>query len=843
VDQYTKLQQALISAHESEQKLVAKCQSLGKQLRSDSGKLSTLMALHVADQKRCEALTAEIDAGRREKESLATRLQSLRTEVRTEQQKLDTLVRHLSQPSSTSERVREEEAAIQELEKRVKAISAECQSAKQELTRARERNLSLGDEFRAAKSTFGNISHDVSALQAQIRDAKAAVAAEEERRLAAERTLKETEDALASVQAGAEEKEELITRLTKEVAEGAREAAEAAASKEAAKTAFAASKQNVARIEKAVAIGTATHDRAKELVETLEDRVQVLRNEEAKLRLIRENARKELEEQQVLTQKAQSAANASEEERRRFETQIAALRTLIEGKDGKRAALRGCERERATYVRAREVLHQALRSANDLTETGKDAVRVVKASVSTAKREVSAYEASVRALQRVSENISSEVTALNRSLAEIAAKVRAAEEEGAERAKKVQELQTQLATTENQLRDQTRALSNATSQRGEWSKRTWIKRGDLKTLKLRAARLSSVLARILNGTKQERVSAMRLHDQCSSVHSMTVSIGKKNRAVDIAITQVHESANVCGKKVEELRTVVARAESAVTSEARTWSEARRQEASAARELIARSRDVAVTREELRGLRALVESARAAYQSLMDTVSAGERERDELMAALSELSADEAKWHDMGIAARKLKDALDSEKAVVSALKRASEYPLNIHRWRQLSATDSGAWALMRRIHKLQRLSRAVTAQLAEKDKLIEAEEKTYATVRKLASASASGEAAEEMRAYAAAVRDRQQRYVAVCKERTLAQQAAREEQVMLEDARAALMKLKQQYWAAKRKEQALKHNEEEAAEDGFSSASAFAALYDQDEGGTTLPAGEMNPVY
>jgi chromosome segregation ATPase len=825
VEQYTKLQQALLSAHESEQKLVSKCQSLGKQIRADSQKLTTLFALHDADKKRCAALRSEIEVGKEEKKRLAEQLHSLRTEIKTTQQTLDDLIRDIANPSTSSSRVHEEETAIRELEQRAQTLTNECHGAKSELTRLRERNVALGEEWRDAASMHRSVGQDVTNLQAQLRQARATAAAEEEKRAGVERTLREGEEALALTTSHAVAKEELVAQLQKEVAEGAKEVSEAVARVEATKAGLNAVKQSVARAEKAQTITGGNLTRAKETVTELKNDVTRLRGEEQKLRQLRDEAQKRLDEQRQQTNKLLSQASQREEERTLLESAIASVRSLTEGRDGKRMALRECEQERTMYVRAREVLHQSLRSSADSTQTGDDAARVIKATVATAKREVKAYEGSIRALQRVSDNVATEVNALKAAAAEASARVRACEEEGEERGRKVQQLQQQLTLAETQLRDQTRALGTATTQRGEWSKKVWAKRSETKSLKLRVSRLTSAIARIVNGTKHERALCMVVHGQCASVHAATVSVAKQNRAVDDSITNIRQATDQCQKKVEELRAIVARAESAVTEESRAWTDARRQEASAARELVERTKEVAVAKEEARNLKSLADRAREAYDKLVSSLESSQRERDELLAALSELNSDEAKWKDMAVATNRLKDAVNKEQGVVSALQRAAAHPLNVHRWRQLAATDTTTWALLKRIHRLQRRSRVVTTQLAEKDRLIEVEEKTYAAVRKLASSGVGDDAAEELRAYAAAVRDRQQRYHAVCKERTQAQHAAREEQQKLEDARTELSELKEEYWERMRKEQKEREPKDNVDLEAYSEPSAFASLY------------------
>lgn len=89
-DEYAKLQQALRMSHESENRVINKCQAQLKAIRSSQHKLTALASLYQTDQKKLEKLKEEIASHRQMHGTMETDISSLQTESYTLKEEVET---------------------------------------------------------------------------------------------------------------------------------------------------------------------------------------------------------------------------------------------------------------------------------------------------------------------------------------------------------------------------------------------------------------------------------------------------------------------------------------------------------------------------------------------------------------------------------------------------------------------------------------------------------------------------------------------------------------------------------------------------------------------------------
>ena len=71
---------------------------------------------------------------------------------------------------------------------------------------------------------------------------------------------------------------------------------------------------------------------------------------------------------------------------------------------------------------------------------------------------------------------------------------------------------------------------------------------------------------------------------------------------------------------------------------------------------------------------------------------------------------------------KLEEDLRGEKARIRALTEELEHPINVHRWRALADRDPPKWALIQRMHEVQRRVLEVRDAIAARDAEVRAGE-------------------------------------------------------------------------------------------------------------------------
>ncbi len=189
VEEYAKLQQALLKSHDSETRFVNKCKALSKQTRAHTHKLTALHAIHLQDAKRKQMLAQDIDKHRLLLQRLADEMKEKKDGVRELRQELQTLGAQLEE--SSNEFLRTQRSTVAKLELEVSKYSLIRDKDRTALTKIRSKNVDL---FRALQDLLAACSRsqqEFDGLEAKLLEARALSGKELRRKAELEKHMKE----------------------------------------------------------------------------------------------------------------------------------------------------------------------------------------------------------------------------------------------------------------------------------------------------------------------------------------------------------------------------------------------------------------------------------------------------------------------------------------------------------------------------------------------------------------------------------------------------------------------------------------------------------------------------
>lgn len=110
--------------------------------------------------------------------------------------------------------------------------------------------------------------------------------------------------------------------------------------------------------------------------------------------------------------------------------------------------------------------------------------------------------------------------------------------------------------------------------------------------------------------------------------------------------------------------------------------------------------------------------------------------------------------DLKMEVHRLEKELLKQKTKVRALSDELKYPMNVHRWNKMEATDPDNYARIMKIQTLQRRLITKTEEVEEKDKLIKQKEKLFMELKNILARQPGPEVYEQIQIYKSSLKDK-----------------------------------------------------------------------------------------
>jgi len=172
------------------------------------------------------------------------------------------------------------------------------------------------------------------------------------------------------------------------------------------------------------------------------------------------------------------------------------------------------------------------------------------------------------------------------------------------------------------------------------------------------------------------------------------------------------------------------------------------------QLIKRNSELQTLYEGIKIQQSMLRKGEAAYGEKLDDVGALKEQCYTLRAESSALRAAVAAVPDLKRDVVRLERDLLHERTKVRALQEEFEHPMNVHRWRKLEGSEPAVYAMVVRIHSLQRRLIGKTDEVEAKDALIQQKEKLYVELKNILARQPGPEVAEQFTVYQGALGDK-----------------------------------------------------------------------------------------
>ncbi|KAG8471207.1 hypothetical protein KFE25_009628 [Diacronema lutheri] len=747
-NEYETLFRALRKSHESERRLIKKCKELRVEVENYVQKVTQASKLSQEDQTAIANLRKEIERtwkavdASHEKE---TRLRELIAQLKVELAALQSSARQESEHQGAKEiALRELVHKRDELVRERETVSAQISVSKGDIADAHEKLRVIEAERLAAEAA-------AQLLRTQVEGKRAEAEREARRKERLERELVELKARLEARNAEIKTKQQRL-------AEGA---------------------ELVARLDATVREQKAHADRISKGYEVQQSRLASLELELAEQ--IRSNAslaQENKHRQAELRQKLDDAETAKAEARR-LDKLIAAVGKKVRGFDDERVAAevaregvraqvvelerqlelvsREVEGERKTHedlVRERDILNKSLLTAVGSTQRCVDLVKITDSEKKNLEHEMAAYRADAHRARR-------QIQALERERAKYAAealaasaKHREAVEGVARKEGDVLELQRRIAEGDAKLKQQQNLYEAVRADRNLYSKNLIESQEEIADMKRRFRTMSSQIDQLKDEIQSKDQHLTREHFEHMRVDKDRVQIRALVDEIKGKVGDAERSIAATKAEIAKLHAIVNDADAERAKQRKEYAIVLAERDVLGGQLIKRNNELQQLYEQIKLNQSMLRKGEAAYAFKLDDIGALKEQVYTLRAELSALRAAVAAVPDLKRDVVRLERDLLRERTKVRALQEELEHPLNVHRWRKLEGAEPTVYAMVVRIHSLQRRLIAKTDEVEAKDALIQQKEKLYVELKNILARQPGPEVAEQLTVYQTVLADK-----------------------------------------------------------------------------------------
>jgi len=799
VEEYAKLQQALLKSHESETRFVNKCKALSKQTRAHTHKLTALHAIHLQDAKRKQLLAADIDKHRALLQRLSDEMKEKKEGVNELRGELALLGARFEE--SSSEFLRNQRAAIGKLEMEVAKYTLIRDKDRGALTKIRSKNVEL---FRALQDLLAACSRsqqEFDGLEAKLLEAKALSGKELRRKAELERQMKEVQQRVAERQQQLAAKKELIAKAGKEGQDV---------------------ELQLQRSEKVVEAHRAQYEELNDAARQANEQLLDIQESNDALSANLKRLLREVEEDRQATRAAKGGAEAKlkalhamrdrvrqlgEEVRAEEDDKLSSqhrLRSLKDQIAHVQFKLNSNAKAMDTCVREREVLAQNHMAMVDQIKAKEAALKIKHSTLKNIKNEHQGYLISIRALTKILEDLKRDKMAHEQDLTRRIAQKTRALEEVAQRELQISEYQSQILVNEAKLRQQQNLLEAVRSDRNMYRKTLIEQQTEMHEYKRKFHFLSTQVRQSKSEIEDKNQLIVFEHFNLQNVRDDIGALESQNGLTHQSLDKADALLRTQAAQIRKLSAIIADADEELRVQVKQYNSVVNEQRVLNQQLVKRNDELAALYEQLKLQNSILTKSAAHYKDKQLLLAEYSQEYARVSSTLSQVLGDISKFVELKDTISSLESALVAEQLKVKALQDELRKPINIHRWRRLMDTNTDSYGMLKRVRTLQSELIAKTDLVAERDKSIQEKEKLYVDLRRVLARQPGSEAAEQLRVYLEQLDEKRAKLKAMKSELRLYQAKCKEHQFELQRVDQEMQLLKLEYFR-RRKAMQRKH--------------------------------------
>jgi chromosome segregation ATPase len=735
------------------------------------GQLTTSGGNYAALADKGRALNSELDAARR-----------VLAEVRQEEEDLAASMKHVQEDTArlAAEAAKAKlaahthESAIADARARIAALEAHRDAGSgwspdqvKQQNALEVQRAALAKELETRRSVLVNLRAEVAQLAGHLERAQA-------EKGEADRAIGEIKDEITSMRAaavGTARAKEIKDRELKEAQDGvvslhatlAEKAARAEAGTADVAAAQEALKRDKAALDRCLKEYDRLRQRAGKLTEELDGQMRGNQALAAELNALSEAAAASRIEAarlkrdaaratklQALTlakiDEAEERRAAAEAQRSELARHLEEVEAAVEAEgrrnDVKRAAVDDATREK-------EVLTKGLAKAGEKSRAAAEVVVLQGATRRNLEAEIGGYGATVRRLRGEIDELQGQRAQYAASCDEAAQAYFTAVEGVKLQELQIAALQRKIEEGSGKLKQQQALYEAVRADRNMYSKSLVAAHADIGDMR----RTFRTLKRSIEALKEEITAK---DHALVKEHFEHHRVEKEKEALRHEVTRVQKQVQSCdhivvnqeGEAVK-LAAVIAEADAERARQAKEYDAVLAERNLLQGQLVRRDGELSALYEKLRVQKSALANGASAFAKRA-------AERDDMGARVAALKGEllvaQTQTNDgssLAAEAKRLEADLTNEKTKIRALTEELERPLNIHRWRTLADRDPERWAVLQRVHALQRRLVEARDEIRAREALIADREKTYAEVKASLARQPGPEAVDAVASYQA----------------------------------------------------------------------------------------------
>ncbi|RNF15855.1 flagellar associated protein [Trypanosoma conorhini] len=708
-DEYEKLHRALINSHESEKRLVRRCQQLTQELMSNAAKMQAAVKLSQGDHSTIEALKKEIEKAWRmvdtanEKDARAKEtIKKLKEEVSS----LQEIVENGTELTST------QTATLEELKLEKKRMQSEYDELVKQMETLTRETLEIGQRMKEADAEMRNNQEELR----RVSDREKTVRQEYEKEVKArERAEVQVREQIILVQQREKElktHEQLYNKLNAAVnllrvqhqEDQNKRQALAQKVETAEKQLFHTQQSYDDAVDTTEALNERHRAVRKEITEAEKKAVEI-RAEEQRIHRVRDNDFKELCR---LVQQNEDIRRDQGNLERQLTTLQKRIETVRREKEDMHRAFEIMQREKDTLKKYAEKEREKMQAIEKLIANEVESQAEIEDAIAR-EREISAR------LRQTVARLESEREKYVHEVSQVSLHHTQAQEELKIASITCEETQKAIDESEHKLKRQQSRYEQVRSERNMYSKKLIESQDEVVELKQKFRMMDH---QILQLKEELAMKEKKFQEESGSQKVSKDKLTKVRKLVNertAALDDANQQCEHVGQQIKQLVKVINQCDKELSAQQKRFLAVSGERDLLGTQLIRRNDELALLYEKVRTQQEMLTRGEAAYRARIEDMRL-------LRLKIEDLKRQSLIAHNRALHTEKLKEDikqlnydLRAQQAKVQALTEEAENPKNALRWENVSGRDPTPEELEEKITRLQRRLITKSEECVEKD--------------------------------------------------------------------------------------------------------------------------------
>eukprot|EP00992_Anisonema_acinus_P014683 TRINITY_DN9407_c0_g1_i1.p1 TRINITY_DN9407_c0_g1~~TRINITY_DN9407_c0_g1_i1.p1 ORF type:complete len:904 (-),score=433.25 TRINITY_DN9407_c0_g1_i1:147-2804(-) len=803
--EYEKLHRALKKSHESEKRLIKKCQELNAEIVANAAKVQTALKLSQEDQNTIVSLKKEIEKAWKmvdaahEKEGRAKEtIQQLKKEIAN----LSQLVEQgagltVGQENTVNELIKVKD----ELTKERDTLNTQIIGLRHEIREHMEKNKRIEGENTGLQDQLEKTLEKMQALNKKYD-------AEVKKRERNDKELKELNLVLANRQADIKQKTILIQQGLENIARLEHRLKEETARTDKALKDYDALQQrlqqNQMSLEEEIAANSqlmAVNTQAKAELNLKEYEIQQRKQAEQKLMKEKESKSKRIKQLEHDKDEVEKSKDTLKSELVALERQIDAM---TKEREVHRKNLEDLQRER-------DILNKNYLKAQGDKSKQADEAKVMERKKKNLEQELGAHRQEAQQQRKHIYQLEKDREKYAAQASEATTKYYSALEEVKIRAMTITDLQKQISESEAKLKQQQNLYEAVRSDRNLYSKNLIEAHDEINEMKRKFKIMNHQIDQLKEEISTKEKALVEEHFAQKKTEKLVETLKGEIQYLKGQKESQQRKIQGLDQEINQLNQIIADCDAERAKQKKKLNHVMNERDILGTQLIRRNDELALLYEKIRIQQSTLNKGEIQYRDRLVDIRMLRLKIQELKRNLHITQGQVRNIDDLKKQITTLQHQLMQERTKVKALSEELENPMNVHRWRKLEGSDPKEHEMIQKIQTLQRRLIAKTEECVEKDMIIQEKEKLYVELKNILARQPGPEVAEQLNIYHENLRKRNAQMKRMASELNMSSTQVSEYKYEIERLSRELQEAKKKFYEQKTKNQILTRERQLAA--------------------------------